>query len=221
MSRRSPDGRGWCVLDEIEEQIWGALDRLEQKAADILTDPTQWSKIARSVGARILEDKAALSPLEQLRLREAGRKLQTKIEALRRDPARRARQEHEMARLARRKITRLNDLARMDPGDFEFWVANYFQRHRYRDILVTPISGDFGVDIYMTCPDRALAVAQVKRYDAAVGRPVVQQTFGVMVLVGARRSIVAASGDFSSKARELQAERKDILLVDGRQLLAG
>lgn len=209
------------MLDEIEEQIWGLLDRVEQKATDVLTDPTKWSKVAKSVGTRILEDRATINPLEQLCLCKACRKLQAKIEALRLDPVIQAHQEHEMGRMARRKITRPSDLARMDPGDFEFWVANYFQHQRYRNVLVTPISGDFGVDIYMTCPDRTLAVAQVKRYDAAVGRPVVQQTFGVMVLVGARRCIVAASGDFSSKARELETERKEIFLVDGKQLLAG
>jgi HJR/Mrr/RecB family endonuclease len=49
---------------------------------------------------------------------------------------------------------------------------------------------------------------------------VVQQTFGVTVLVGAQRCLVVASGEFSSKVRELQTERKDVVLIDGKQLLA-
>ncbi len=45
-----------------------------------------------------------------------------------------------------------------------------------RNVIVTPFSNDFGIDVYMTCPNRAQAIAQCKQYKGAVGRPTVQQT---------------------------------------------
>ena len=72
----------------------------------------------------------------------------------------------------------------------------------------------------MTCPNRRRAVVQVKRYKGTVGRPVVQQTYGAMHLVGAERCYVVTYGRFARPARELEEEHKDIVLLDGRQLVA-
>lgn len=108
----------------------------------------------------------------------------------------------------------------LDPEEFEYWTAGIFETFGFKDVVVPSFSGDFGVDVYMTTPNGKHAIAQCKRYNGQVGRPIVQQTYGVMKLLEAELCYVVTSGRFTQYAAEL-GKRRDIVLLDGEFLVSG
>jgi hypothetical protein len=116
----------------------------------------------------------------------------------------------------------LRQLQSMDPYEFEEWVGRYFEAQGYRDVLVTQGAADFGVDVFMCHPRGGDIVVQCKRFKAGhlVGRPIVQQTYGVMHLLGAKHCYVVTSSGFSEPALDLERDHKDIVLIDGERLCA-
>jgi restriction system protein len=89
----------------------------------------------------------------------------------------------------------------------------------FRNVRIVPPGPDFGLDIYMTCPNGKKAIVQCKKYAAKhlVDRPVIQQTFGVMHLLSAKKCYVVTTSSFTRDALEL-GQRKDIVLLDGAVL---
>lgn len=174
---------------------------------------------ARILGAGLLGEKIDLSASEQKILYKIGQFARTRLNGLQNDREKRRKQRENITRCSLLKIKTLGKLQKMAPEDFEYWVAGYFERHGFTNVLVTQYSGDFGIDIYMTCPNRVKAVVQVKRFTGSVGRPVIQQTYGAMRLVNARKCYVVTSGHFAKTAQELEMQRKDIILIDGKKLL--
>jgi restriction system protein len=106
----------------------------------------------------------------------------------------------------------------MDPNDFENLVALIYEKEGYA-VRVTGKSHDGGIDIEAERSSgggRDRVIIQCKRQKANVGRPVVQNLWGV---VNSDHTITRAdlvtSSDFSSEAREF-AGGKRITLVDGK-----
>jgi HJR/Mrr/RecB family endonuclease len=106
----------------------------------------------------------------------------------------------------------------MSPAKFEFWTGSDFQDQGYRDIVATEYSSKLGIDVYMTLPDRKPAVVQCRRHSSTVGRPTLQQSYGTIASVSARRCFVVTTGRFSSEARKVERQHRDVILLDGQQL---
>lgn len=105
----------------------------------------------------------------------------------------------------------------MPPEHFGYWTTSYFERYRFRSVMVTTYSAGFTVDVDMNCLDGKRAAVQCKKYNGVVGRPTVQQTFGVMKLLKVKRCFVVTTGRFTSAALEV-GRRRDIILLDGERI---
>lgn len=198
--------------------FWDAVDHLGESFVEQLEDTARLRDLLVAFGAGLLDRNVPLATTSERCLHALGQRIVQHIERLRADRRTKAEQRARIAEVYK-KHKKLRQLQEMDPEKFEYWVAGYFMRRNFRNVVVTPFSSDYGVDIYMTCPDgRTKAVVQCKRM-VEVGRPVVQQTYGVMHLVGAKRCYVVTSGRFTEAARDLASSRRDIVLIDGPQLV--
>lgn len=169
-------------------------------------------------GAGLLDEKKQLRGWQEELLHKWGLSLGERLRGMAVD---RGIGSHPPA-LPRKDRKSLRQLQRMDPFEFEKWTGRYLLAQGYRDVVVTQGTADFGVDVYMRCPNGAPAVAQCKRYKAGhlVGRPIVQQTYGVMHLLKAKYCYVITTSGFSEPALELQRDHRHIVLINGKMLCA-
>ncbi len=111
---------------------------------------------------------------------------------------------------------RLSTMQRMEPTEFEEFVATLFRGMGYR-VESTRASGDEGVDLRLR-RGRHTAVVQCKRYQGSVGQPVVRDLYGTMLHVGADEAYLVTTGRITRAARRW-AQGKPIHLVDGARLV--
>ncbi len=111
-------------------------------------------------------------------------------------------------------------LANMSPEQFEVLVGLVYEAHGYR-VQRTGQSHDAGIDLLaerQAGTGRELIVVQCKHQEAAVGRPVLQQLWGVVQAdAQVTQGHLVTSGGFAAPARAF-AEGKRLVLVDGEQL---
>jgi restriction system protein len=102
--------------------------------------------------------------------------------------------------------------------DFEYLVAEAYRRQGFDVDYSLGEGSDGGVDLVLRKDGRKVLV-QCKQWKTfSVGRPVVQQMFGIMTAERADEVILITSGRFTNDAREF-AHGKPVRLVDGAQLL--
>lgn len=111
---------------------------------------------------------------------------------------------------------RLSAMQRMEPVEFEEFVATLFRDMGYR-VESTRASGDEGIDLWLR-RGRRTAVVQCKRYRGRVGQPVVRDLYGTMRHVGADEAYLVTTGHITRAARRW-AQGKPIHLVDGARLV--
>jgi len=206
------------IIDLVDSLFERAFTEIEEYLSDEVRLRHALRQALQAFGAGLLGDKRRPSELSERVLFSLGKRIRQRIERLQADRAAQAEQRRRTN--AVRNVRTLRRLQRMSPADFEYWCKGYFESHGFRDVTVTRLSKDFGVDLYMTCPDGKKAVVQCKRYAGSVGRPVVQQTYGVMNLLKAKRCYVVSTGHFSKAARDLEQKHKNIILLDGEALIA-
>jgi len=108
-------------------------------------------------------------------------------------------------------------LQRMDPADFEAYVAQrIFARQGYY-VHDTPHVQDGGIDILIEDRSGTQAIVQCKRYRSTVGAATVRELYGTLIHSGAAHAYLVTSGRISDDAREW-AQDKPIDLIDGKQL---
>lgn len=112
----------------------------------------------------------------------------------------------------------LHRALQLHPRDFEELTAQLIARMGYHDVVVTPYSGDGGVDITATFPCGPFGeqrfVFQVKRVRGALGQRVVRELRGV--LEDDERGVVISTGTFHPSARALAERwRTPVVLVNG------
>jgi HJR/Mrr/RecB family endonuclease len=184
-------------------------------------DASKLRKALEAFGAGLLNERSRQyrsKGLNEELLYRAGQMLYVRIKALQQNRARRLQQAEKIAQL--REVKELKQLRALEPQAFEYWTGGYFEQFGFRNVTVTTLSADFGVDVHMTSPNGKRAVVQCKRYNGQVGRPVVQQTYGIMKLLDAKLCYVVTTGRFTKQAHEL-GERRDIILLDGPFLASG
>jgi hypothetical protein len=111
------------------------------------------------------------------------------------------------------------DYLSMDPIEFEHEVARLFHSQGYR-MEVTTASRDGGIDIFGFAPgigDQKVAV-QCKRYQGTVGRPEVQQFWGVISGSEYASGFFVTTGTFSADAKQFTEDKPRLVLVDGEEL---
>ncbi|MCK4625675.1 MAG: restriction endonuclease, partial [Phycisphaerae bacterium] len=111
-------------------------------------------------------------------------------------------------------------LQNMSPYDFEVLVAEVYEKQGYT-VRLTGGSHDGGVDIEASkagATSTEKIVIQCKHQKANVGRPVVQQLWGVVSSdPGITRGVLATSSGFTSEAKGF-ADGKRLTLIDREQI---
>jgi restriction system protein len=103
----------------------------------------------------------------------------------------------------------------MSGTDFEDHVAR-IARTCGVPVIMTPLSGDWGVDLIVGTRPRRLAI-QCKRQSRPVGTGAVQEVVAGAPMQDCSQTMVVTNNDFTPAARRL-AERHDCVLVGGADL---
>ena len=102
--------------------------------------------------------------------------------------------------------------------DFEHLVAEAYGRRGFTVDYSLGKGSDGGVDLVLR-KDGRKSLVQCRQWKVfSVGRPVLQQMFGIMTAEGADEVIIVTSGRFTDEARAF-ASGKPIQLLDGPNLL--
>ncbi|RHR08837.1 restriction endonuclease [Pseudoflavonifractor sp. AF19-9AC] len=112
-------------------------------------------------------------------------------------------------------LTNVDD---MDGHSFEKFCALVMERNGFKDVIVTPGSGDQGVDI-VAKKDGIQYAVQCKCYSSKLGNTPVQEVCAGKFMYGCQIGVVMTNSYFTENARAL-AEKTGVLLWD-RNVLAG
>lgn len=117
----------------------------------------------------------------------------------------------------------LRELRQLSPRDFELLIADIWQECQGWTTEVTEPGADGGVDVIGRPPGgyQTATAVQAKRYqaDQKLGRPDVQKYGSLPQEYDAIGSVtIVTTSSFTSEA-EQAAERLDVKLIDGGQLL--
>lgn len=86
---------------------------------------------------------------------------------------------------------------------YEQACAKLLEREGYKNVELTPVTGDFGADILAVHPKGYRVCFQCKYYSSNVGEKAVQEVISAVHYYGASYGIVITNADFTPKAREL------------------
>lgn len=122
-----------------------------------------------------------------------------------------------------RKVTNrvtytLRDVDDMDGHSFEKFCALVMERNGFKDVIVTPGSGDQGVDI-VAKKDGIQYAVQCKCYSSKLGNTPIQEVCAGKFMYGCQIGVVMTNSYFTENARAL-AEKTGVLLWD-RNVLVG
>jgi restriction system protein len=117
---------------------------------------------------------------------------------------------------ARTPGARENPTAVMSGTEFEDHVARV-ARTCGVPVIMTPLSGDWGVDLIVGHRPNRLAI-QCKRYSRPIGPGAVQEVVAGAPMQDCTRTMVVSNQDFTPAARRL-AERHGCALVGGTELV--
>lgn len=210
------------VLEQyLVKQKSGVLDNYNYLLKQIISEigGVKLSKRLQVFGSGLLnEKKKEYHPPDEVLFYQLGKMLAALIEAKLTDQEHRLQQMEQVAKF--QTIKKLQEIRQLEPEGFEYWTAGYFEQFGFQDVAVTSFSGDFGVDVYMTCANKKRAIVQCKQYNGSVGRPTIQQTYGIMKLLEMDVCYVVTTGQFTQAALAL-GKNKDIVLLDGEFLASG
>lgn len=98
----------------------------------------------------------------------------------------------------------------MDGHSFEYWCADLLKKNGFKDVEVTPGSGDQGVDITAE-KDQVRYAIQCKCYSSDLGNKPVQEVFAGKEMYQCQVAVVMTNRHFTAGAHEL-AEKTRVLL---------
>lgn len=101
----------------------------------------------------------------------------------------------------------------MDGFEFEEFVARLLRHNGYREVDVTPASGDKGADVIAISPDGRRTCFQCKHYAGNVGTAAVQEVLAVMRYYNCSQAVVITNAQYTRQAREL-AQQTGVYLMD-------
>lgn len=106
----------------------------------------------------------------------------------------------------------MQSIDNMDGHDFEYWTANALTNLGYKNVSVTPGSGDQGVDV-LAEKDGIKYAIQCKRYTSDLGNTPVQEVFAGKNYYNCHVGVVLTNRYFTQGAKEL-AQNTGVLLWD-------
>jgi len=120
----------------------------------------------------------------------------------------------------------LAKLKACSPAFFESVVVQLLMAMGYGGIagqgIVTGKSGDGGIDGVIQQDKLGLDVVciQAKRWDAPVGRPVIQGFVGSMDYIRAKKGVILTTSTFTKEAEDFvhRIEAKKVVLINGEQI---
>jgi Holliday junction resolvasome RuvABC ATP-dependent DNA helicase subunit len=107
-------------------------------------------------------------------------------------------------------------LRSMSGTEFEEYVASVFKGLGFA-VEYTPVTGDHGIDLILR-KGKELAVVQCKRWDGAVGEPVIRDFLGSMASLGIKLGYMVTAGQFTAQAIEF-GEKNGIRMIELDELL--
>ncbi|MBN1247615.1 MAG: restriction endonuclease [Anaerolineae bacterium] len=218
VAERGPGKRGeflpgfssFCMTETTyrsENVIKGALyDRLRNLVERGYVEMRSQTYEVTEAGLRYLEQYAALVPGRQA----AGQ--HTELRRLTKDLTQQARDQ-----LSEYLLT-------MDPYKFEELVKFLLEQMGYTNVKTTPHANDKGVDVVADIQlgiSSVREVVQVKRRQANLHRPVLDQLRGSLHRFGAVRGTIITTGGFSKGTMDAAFESgaSPITLIDGEKLV--
>lgn len=115
-----------------------------------------------------------------------------------------------------KEIALIDTIDQMSGEEFEKYIGNYFKNLGYK-VIVTQLSGDFGVDIIIENEFVKIGV-QAKRYTNTVGNSAIQEIVAGMKHYNLDKGMVITNNYFSRSAIEL-AKDNNIILWDRDTLI--
>lgn len=112
-----------------------------------------------------------------------------------------------------------SDIYRIDSLDgiaFERYLGAHFQKLGYK-VVITPPSGDYGVDLILTKDNDRIAV-QAKRYRRQVSYQAVQEVVAGKAMYRCNKAMVVTNSTFTEAGRKL-AEKNNVVLWDRNSLI--
>jgi restriction system protein len=113
-------------------------------------------------------------------------------------------------------------LKRMDPHDFERFVAGLLNAMGYR-ATATQASGDGGVDVIASRDPLAIEPpiikVQCKRMTSTIGAPDVQRLAGTLGYGGGELGLFVTLGAYSADAKHLERTHQHLRLINGTDLV--
>ena len=127
-------------------------------------------------------------------------------------------QKRESDELASKKsLTKsIPELYDLTPREFEQWTATLLQQLGYTNIILTPQSGDKGIDIFAEINGQRVGV-QCKKFKGVVTAPLIQSFLGALQTAEISSGIFITTGSFSSGATKI-AEETAITLLDSEKI---
>lgn len=101
--------------------------------------------------------------------------------------------------------------------DFEKYCASLLEKNGFRNVKVTPASGDHGVDIIAN-KDNAKYVVQCKRYKNPVGFDAVKEVFTGKAIYEADKAVIMTTSRFTDQAIR-DAHKLGVELWDRKKLM--
>lgn len=114
------------------------------------------------------------------------------------------------------RLTRLEQVQRLDPIDFERLIGYLYQKEGHK-VYLTAASGDEGIDLLLRKGSQK-TVVQCKRYTGTVGQATVRDLYGAMGHTHADAGALITTGTISAPAAAW-AQGKPISLRDGASLM--
>lgn len=117
-----------------------------------------------------------------------------------------------------KKLTKINfdDAMKMNPYEFESWVASQFIKNGY-DAKVTKKSGDFGIDVIANYKKKKIGI-QVKKYNGPVGIRAVQEALSGMKYYSLDEAMVISTASFTKQAYEM-AKKTNVKLLNKEEMI--
>lgn len=118
---------------------------------------------------------------------------------------------------SKRSLTKsIPELYDLTPREFEQWTVTLLQKLGYTNIILTPQSGDKGIDIFAEINGQKIGV-QCKKFKGVITAPLIQSFLGALQTAEIGSGIFITTGSFSSGATKI-AEETSITLLDSEKI---
>lgn len=104
-----------------------------------------------------------------------------------------------------------------DGSDFEYFCSDLLRENGFENVIVTPKSNDFGVDITAETKDHVKYAFQCKFYSSTLNNTPIQEVSAGMYYYNCHVGVVITNSKFTQNAKEL-ARKANVLLWDSDKL---